>query len=70
MGTAWNEDRVSALRRLWAEGHATAEIGHRLRVKPYGLSRLFPPIHGQGRSGKGVILYRGIEKIAHGETAK
>ena len=32
MGTAWNEDRVSALRRLWAEGHATAEIGHRLRV--------------------------------------
>ena len=30
--TPWNEDRVGALRRLWDEGHATAEIGRRLRV--------------------------------------
>jgi GcrA cell cycle regulator len=30
--TQWNEDRVGALRRLWDEGHATAEIGRRLRV--------------------------------------
>ena len=30
--TPWNEDRVGALRRLWDEGHTTAEIGRRLRV--------------------------------------
>nr|WP_294552313.1 GcrA family cell cycle regulator [uncultured Rhodopila sp.] len=30
--TPWNEDRVGTLRRLWHEGHTTAEIGRRLRV--------------------------------------
>lgn len=28
----WNEDVISRLRDLWAEGHSTAEIGRRLGV--------------------------------------
>ena len=28
----WNEDAISRLRDLWAEGHSTAEIGRRMGV--------------------------------------
>jgi GcrA cell cycle regulator len=28
----WNEDAISRLRALWAEGHSTAEIGRRMGV--------------------------------------
>lgn len=30
--TAWTDEVISTLRRLWDEGHATAEIGRRLGV--------------------------------------
>lgn len=30
--TTWAEDRITALRRLWAEGHSVAEIGRRIGV--------------------------------------
>ena len=30
--TTWTEALIAALRRLWAEGHSTAEIGRRMGI--------------------------------------
>ena len=31
-GFEWTDDTIRELRRLWSEGHSTAEIGRRLGV--------------------------------------